>query len=90
MIVYKIKSLMDIKGGREGRKITLEVVAKETSISDSTLRSIAGRRGYNTTMKQVDMLCRYFECQPGELMAFVDESQRMAVDKRGRRRSIET
>ena len=72
MIVFKIKLQMDLKAARESRKITLAVVASETDIALSSLKKMSGRTPYNASLNVVESLCRYFQCQPGDLIEYVE------------------
>ncbi|MHB8811599.1 MAG: helix-turn-helix domain-containing protein, partial [Desulfobulbaceae bacterium] len=53
---------------RTGARLTFDEVAKETGIHRTTLSKIANLRSYNTTTDNIDKLCRFFQCQVGELM----------------------
>lgn len=75
MIVFKIKLQMDLKTAREGRKTTLAVVASETGIALSSLKKMSGRASYNASLNVVETLCRYFHCQPGDLIEYVETPQ---------------
>lgn len=71
MIRVKLKQLLDDKAFSEGRRITLNEVSDATGIARATLNRIANRPGYNTTLDNVDALCRYFSCTPGDLLEYV-------------------
>lgn len=74
MIRIRFIQLLDDKGFREGRRISLAEVAKETGISRPTITRIINTAGYNLGLDGVDALCRYLECQPGDLLEYVDKS----------------
>ncbi|WP_349255377.1 helix-turn-helix domain-containing protein [Spectribacter acetivorans] len=67
------KQLLDQKAFTERRRITMNEVCAETGLSRPTLSRIANTPGYRTNTDTIDTLCRYFECQPGELLTWVDE-----------------
>lgn len=73
MIRFKLKQLIADKEFREGRRITIAEVAKETGIHRMTLSKIANHRSYSTVTDNVDALCAYFDCDVGELMEYVRE-----------------
>lgn len=71
MIRIKLKQLLDDKAFREGRRITLNEVSEKSGIARATLNRIANTPGYNTTTNNLDALCAYLECAPGELLEYV-------------------
>ena len=73
MIRIKLKQLLDEKAFKERARITLNDVAKATGISRPTLTRIANVPGYNTNTETISALCKYFRCEPGELLQFIDE-----------------
>ncbi len=70
MIRVKLKQLLDEKSFNERRRITLNEVSQETGISRATLTRIANIPGYNTNTDTINALCRYFHCQPGDLLEY--------------------
>ena len=60
MIRILFRQALDEKSFREGRRITLNEVSKETGISNVP--------GYNTNTETISALCDYFEIEPGELL----------------------
>lgn len=75
MIRVLLKHLLEEKSFRERKRITLGEVSKETGISRATLTRIANVPGHNTNTETLDILCRYFQCEPGELLTFMDEDR---------------
>lgn len=73
MIRILFRRLLDDKAFREKRKITLDQVAEETGIGRATINRLANSPGSNFSLTIVDELCRYFDCNPGELLQRVDE-----------------
>jgi len=61
---------------KEGRVITVNEVSDATGISRITLSRIINQRGYNTGTENVDRLCRYFGCQAGEVIEYVEDEQK--------------
>jgi putative transcriptional regulator len=60
---------------KEGRRITLEEIARGTEIQRTTLSRISGQRGYNTTTDNIDKLCRFFGCSVDKLMEYVPNEE---------------
>lgn len=73
MIRIRFKQLLDDKGFKERRRISVSEVVKESGVSQTTLSRIANTPGYNARLDAIDALCKYFGCTPGELLEFVDE-----------------
>ena len=70
MIRVLLKQMLDDKSFKEKRRITLNEVSDVTGISRATLTRIANVPGYNTNTDAINALCKYFECQPGELLEY--------------------
>jgi len=73
MIRIKYKQHLDDKCFREKRKITLDIASKETGMSRTRLSQIANTPGYNTNIEAIDILCKYFDTTPCELLEYIDE-----------------
>jgi putative transcriptional regulator len=73
MTIYnKLKILIAPKEFNEGRKLTYRRISKETGISTTTLTKYINQGGAidpGTLEKQ----CKYFDCQPGDLLVFSDD-----------------
>jgi putative transcriptional regulator len=68
MIRYKIDERLDEVMGRTGRRPSFTEIHAATGISVSVLSHMRTKLGYVTTTRTIDTLCRYFDCQPGDLM----------------------
>ena len=75
MIRIKLIQLLDEKGFKERRRITLSEVAEKTGIGRATLTRIANVPGNVTNTDTINALCEYFDCQPGELLMYVPDEQ---------------
>lgn len=73
MIRFRLAELIADKAFKERRVVPMAEVAEATGIHRATLSKMANQPGANIGTEIIDKLCRYFECQPGELMTFVDE-----------------
>lgn len=72
MIRIKLKQLLDDKAFAEGRRITLNEVSEATGIARATINRIANTPGYNSTLENIDALCRYLACTPCQLLEYVE------------------
>ncbi len=75
MIRFRLKELIADKSFEEGRRVTLDEVAKETDISRPTLTRIANKRGYTTSTQILDKLCVFFNCELSDLAEFIDSKE---------------
>ncbi len=73
MIRIKLKQFLDDKAFREGRRITLNEVSEVTGIGRATLNRVANTPGYNTNTDTLDVLCKYLECTPCQLLELVPD-----------------
>jgi len=70
LIRVLLKQMLDDKSFAEKRRITMNEVSEVTGIARATLTRIANVPGYNTNTDTIDALCKYFDCQPGELIEY--------------------
>ncbi len=73
MIRFRLTELIADKAFKERRVISLTEVADATGIHRATLSKVANQPGANIGTDIIDKLCRYFGCQPGELLSYVDD-----------------
>ncbi|MBX3727122.1 MAG: helix-turn-helix transcriptional regulator [Xanthomonadales bacterium] len=73
MIRFRLPELMADKSFHERRVVTVSEIAQATGIHRATLSKVANHPGANVGTEIVDKLCRYFGCQPGELMTWIDD-----------------
>ena len=73
MIRFRLAELIADKSFKERRVVTVSEIAQATGIHRATLSKVANQPGANIGTEIIDKLCRYFGCQPGELMIFIDE-----------------
>lgn len=73
MIRFRLAELVADKAFKERRVVPLSEIAEATGIHRATLSKMANQPGANIGTDIIDKLCRYFGCQPGELLMFVDE-----------------
>jgi len=75
VIRFRLREMIIDKEFKEGRRITLEEIARGTEIQRTTLSRISGQRGYNTTTDNIDKLCRFFGCSVDKLMEYVPNEE---------------
>ena len=73
MIRFRLAELIADKSFKERRVVTVSEISQATGIHRATLSKVANQPGANIGTEIIDKLCRYFGCQPGELMLFIDE-----------------
>lgn len=73
MIRFRLTELTADKAFRERRVISMSEIAQATGIHRATLSKIANQPGVNVGTDLIDKLCRYFACQPGDLLTYIDE-----------------
>lgn len=77
MIRFRLAELVADKAFRERRVIALSEIAEQTGVHRATLSKIANQPGANVGTDIVDKLCKYFGCQPGDLLTFVEDQTRI-------------
>ncbi len=75
MIRFKLTELLASKAFRAGRRIEWGEVAEAAGIHRTTISRMLNVRGYNASMSNLDALCRYFECQVGDLAEYVSDTE---------------
>ena len=75
MIRLRLTELLADLSFRQGRRIEWREVAAETGIHRTTLSRMANSRGYNATISNLDLLCRFFKCQIGDLAIYVPDEE---------------
>ncbi|MFN3704274.1 helix-turn-helix domain-containing protein [Thermomonas sp.] len=78
MIRFRLTELIADKAFKERRVVSLTEVADATGIHRATLSKMANQPGANIGTDIIDKLCKYFACQPGELLTYVDEDAGLA------------
>jgi len=73
MIRFRLAELIADKAFAERRVVPLSEVAQATGIHRATLSKIANQPGANIGTEIIDKLCRYFGCQPGDLLMYIED-----------------
>lgn len=71
MIRFRLAEVMAEHSFRTGRRVEWREVAEATGIHRTTLSKMLNLLGYNATVGNVDLLCRYFGCNVGDLLVYV-------------------
>ena len=74
MLRVKLREAMEKYQRHHGDRMTYERLAQLTGLSRATLESVASRGTYNTRLSTVAKLCTALNCQPGDLLEMVSES----------------
>ncbi len=80
MIKSKLKLLIAHREVETGRKITYQNLAEEVGLAMNTVSRLAEGKTDRVDFLTLDKLCRYFQCDIGDLLAYApeDKSQRLA------------
>jgi len=73
MIRFRLSELIAEKAFKERRALSLTEVADQSGVHRATLSKMANQPGANIGTDIIDKLCKYFGCQPGDLLMYVDE-----------------
>lgn len=75
MIRFRLGELLTELNFRTGQRIEWQHVAKATGIHRTTLSKMLNIRGYNATTSNIDLLCKYFSCQVGDVIEYVPDEE---------------
>lgn len=74
MLRYRVAELIAEKKFTEGKVITISEIADATAISRRILSALVNnRRDANPTADTLGKLCRYFNCEVGQLVEYVPD-----------------
>lgn len=73
MIRFRLVELIADKAFKERRVVSMSEVAAATGIHRATLSKIANQPGTNISTDLVDKLCRYFKCQTGDVLTYIED-----------------
>lgn len=73
MIRFRLTELTADKAFKERRVVSITEIAEKTGIHRATLSKIANQPGANIGTDIIDKLCKYFGCQPGDLLTYVED-----------------
>ena len=70
MIQSRLRVLIAEKESCEGHKLRYDDIAAETGLSKNTIYKLVNNMTGRIDFDTLDALCRYFECQPGEVIVY--------------------
>ena len=73
--ILAFAELIADKAFKERRSISMTEVAEGSGVHRATLSKMANQPGPNVGTEIVDKLCRYFTCQAGDLLMYVDDEE---------------
>ena len=73
MIRFRLAELMADKAFKERRTISMSEVAEGSGVHRATLSKMVNQPGANVGTDIIERLCRYFGCQPADLMIYVEQ-----------------
>lgn len=73
MIRFRLPELLAEKTFREKQRLDWKEVAIATGIHRSTLSRMLNTPGYNATTDNLNLLCKYFNCQVGDLITYIPD-----------------
>ncbi len=82
MIRSKLKLLIAQREVATGEKITYESLSAATDLSKTTLNRLAEGKTDRVDFLTLDKLCRYFECDLGDLLTYVPDEQARPASKK--------
>lgn len=75
MIRFHLKRLISDWEFKEGRRLTIGELAKESLVTRPTLSRILNQKGYNTTTENISRLCAFFNCCVEDLIEYVPDDE---------------
>ena len=75
MIRFRLPELLADKAFREKQRLDWKDVAVATGIHRSTLSRMLNTPGYNATTDNLNLLCRYFNCQVGDVATYIPDDE---------------
>ena len=75
MIRFRLAELLADKAFREKQRLDWKDVAQATGIHRSTLSRMLNTPGYNATTDNLNLLCRFFGCQVGDLLTYIADDE---------------
>jgi DNA-binding Xre family transcriptional regulator len=67
---YKLRDLIAVWEREQGRRLSLKELAEATGIARPTLSKMVNPKGYVTSTRNIERLCRFFRVSPAELIYF--------------------
>lgn len=74
-IQNRLKVLMAEKALRERRKLSYKEMEQESGVPLSVLTLYTAQKVRRYDSETLSKLCRYFECQPGDLLEYYEDEE---------------
>ena len=74
-VVYRLSELKAKKERIDQRKYTYPDIIAATGMTDYAIRGLMQGRKKVLDLDEIAILCDFFNCQPGDLYAFVDQHE---------------
>ena len=72
-VINRFAFILSEKERKENRKISYSDIFQETGIATSTLSKWATNKVRKYDADTIEKLCKFLECQPGDLIVFVEK-----------------
>jgi DNA-binding Xre family transcriptional regulator len=69
---FRLKEALIDYESRTGIRLTYDLLSKRTQISIDTLKSMATRDDYNSSLKNITAICEALRCNPLEYLLWND------------------
>lgn len=69
----RLKEAIQVYKQRTGCRLTYKMLSVETGLSLSTIQSMATRKGHVTSLRNIEKLCIFLGCTPGDLLVIETE-----------------
>lgn len=69
----RFNEMLQAKSEKTGENLTLQVVSLQTRLSYGTVMKWSKNRVNRYDDGTLATLCEYFDCQPGDLLEYIDE-----------------
>ena len=87
MAIYnRLKILIAEKEFREGKKLTYRTIKEDTGLNISTLTAYMTQRVNRFDKSTLETLCRYLNCQPGDLLIYSEDVPEKPPKKKAARK----
>ena len=71
MIVLPLKYKIDVVDALKAKGFYPQKIRKEKLLSESTMTKL--RRGEPVSWENLEMICKLLECQPGDIIEYIDD-----------------
>lgn len=75
MLKFDLRRAMNDFEAKTGLKMTYEALSSKTEISVDTLKSLATRENYNTTLHVLSSICSVLRCNPIDYLIWQSEQE---------------